>query len=377
MVKKFVVTFIGAGGLFGTSAVSHLNIFSGNSIDQISKKKFSLLRGGALNSFSSPHKVTISRKGNYQKDWNSLSHQHFGDWTHQSEGAINPIFLVTKDGLAKKIKANVHGQKRRNLKDGIFIDGVNSWFGPRSIPFSKSSSDLSEEEKQTLIEFWTKIKNSFLSLEHSELKGVSGWFQNVLTEESKCEIVDVAIDCNKFLEIISGSSWFSSKNFKNNLKIKFEKLNELASKNWGNELPKFGDLLGSKGFLYIGRLSGFEDKFGRMLDIWVKEEIDRELRGTPRNIDSKKNGVDIIRRLFSGELYGEGCEKYSKNEGESTVYAECVTKSEKDLKNISNVRGEEYFSPKLLMWLRLENDETIQFIILQNFWNLLPEQENK
>lgn len=253
--------------------------------------------------------------------------------------------MVDKDGWAKEIEAKVYGQKRRNLNDGIFIDRNNTWFGFRSIPFSKHTRDLLNEKNKKLLESWADLSEKFLFLDYSELNKLSQWFQN-LPERDKCEMAEILLeDCAKFKSIIGYSSWSS---IGSNLKINFEKLNEIAHKEWKDKLPKFSDIIGRKGIIYIGKLSGYENKFGKILDIWLEEEIKKELNKAPDKEKSKKNGVNLARKILTNNLFGEGCEKYKESSGDKLVYGECFTKSPMNFDIISNISGEKYFFPRVI-----------------------------
>ncbi|CBZ40578.1 hypothetical protein MSUIS_04850 [Mycoplasma suis KI3806] len=288
---------------------------------------------------------SVRKKSNYKR-WSSLSPHHFGDWAHSSEGSTNSIYLVNKDGFAKEVSAEVHGQKRRNLRDGRMIDKVNTWFGPRSVPFSDGNTSRIWEEKPTLMEGWQSIKDQFLNLEYQELIELSKWFQDTLSEKDKCEMIEVVMDCDKFKTAI-GASWWSN-SIKSNLKVNFAKLSEIASKEWIDDLPKFSEVIGSKGFLYISKLSSYEAKFGRMFDIWLKKEIDREANKLSEKDLSRKNGVDLIRKILTSQMYSEGCEEYKKNAGERIVYGECFTKDHKDFGKLPQSNGEKYMFPKVV-----------------------------
>ncbi|ADX98080.1 hypothetical protein MSU_0547 [Mycoplasma suis str. Illinois] len=212
-------------------------------------------------------------------------------------------------------------------------------------PFSDKLEELNEKNKQTLLELWEILRSKFLSLEYSELSGVSKWFHN-LPEEEKCEIIEVFVDCYEFQKVISPTG--SGGLIKNNLKINFEKLNNLASREWHQEFPKFADIIGYLGVFYIARLSGFEDKFGSLVDIWIEKEIKRELNSLPKEELSKINGIKFARTILLGEQYGEGCESYGKNKDERIVFGECFSKSKKKFNGYPVIEGERYFVPKVI-----------------------------
>ncbi|ADX98076.1 hypothetical protein [Mycoplasma suis] len=230
----------------------------------------------------------------------------------------------------------------------MLIDGKNIWFGPRSfIPFSSHKSENSEQEKQKLLEIWKNLKKGFLSLNKSELNQLSDWFQN-LEDSEKCEIIDLLVECEEFKKVTSLTGSGGGL-IKDHFRINLSKLNDLAYRNWEKKIPKFSDFFGRNSVLFISRLNGFESKFGKLLDIWIEKEVNKELKNLdPREIN-KVNGIQIIKTLFSGKKYwGEGCESYKNDENERKIFSECITQSKKTFRDYPSFEGENYFTPEII-----------------------------
>ncbi|CBZ40580.1 hypothetical protein MSUIS_04870 [Mycoplasma suis KI3806] len=247
-------------------------------------------------------------------------------------------------GLVKEIEPALHGQKQRFLWDGISIDKFNEWFGPRSIPFSEentgSKSFLGDLK---LLILWEKLKKGFLSQNPNELTSLSVWFHN-LPEDEKCEIIDVFIDCGDFKKAIKSSE---KSQIKENFRINLAKFIELARNIEKNKLPKFTDLIGKTGVVYVKGFLNLEEKVGQILDVWVKDEVSEET--SERTKDSEKlNGMKLIKALISGEKFGEGCQTYLKDENDKEVFWECaIIKSENSLED-PITKGEKFLNLKVL-----------------------------
>ncbi|ADX98077.1 hypothetical protein [Mycoplasma suis] len=351
MFKKLLATFIGATGVFGFSIEKHLNIFSSG--DVIPKPSAG---GGGHRKFSLPFQVDAnevkkneresftSRRSKERKS--SLQNYWFNQWEAKSEGSSDPIYLVNKEGQVKEIEASLHGQKQRFMWDGIFIDRVNSWFGSRRIPFTDENSPDYKKVlgDLKLLDLWAKLKKGFLSQNPEELRSLSQWFEK-LSDPEKCQIIDVVIDCDKFKSSISLNG--SATSIGSNFKIHFDNLHKLASKRWDSRLPKFAELIGYRGIIYISKLQGFEDKFGNILDIWLQEEVNKELKKVSNGLE-KINGIQFIRSLVTGKKFADGCEKYSENEEHKKIFGECFATSSEDFSSYKKISGERNFVPKVI-----------------------------
>ncbi|WP_148262288.1 hypothetical protein [Mycoplasma suis] len=132
-----------------------------------------------------------------------------------------------------------------------------------------------------------------------------------------------------------------------NFKIHFDNLHKLASKRWDSRLPKFAELIGYRGIIYISKLQGFEDKFGNILDIWLQEEVNKELKKVSNELE-KINGIQFIRSLVTGKKFADGCEKYSENEEHKKIFGECFATSSEDFSSYKKISGERNFVPKVI-----------------------------
>ncbi|CBZ40584.1 hypothetical protein MSUIS_04910 [Mycoplasma suis KI3806] len=350
MIKKLIATFTGVSGAFGFSVEKHLNIFTSPSKEI--KSFSSTSRGGGHRKFSLPHQVNVGektkkqrilkeKKGSLQKFW-------FNEWTYKSEGASFPIYLVSETGIVKKINPSLHGQKQRFMWDGVSIDKVNSWFGSRSIPFnSGESKDLQKTfEDIRILDFWGRLKKSFLSQSAEELKNLSDWFEK-LPDEDKCGIIDVFMECNAFKSAIKIGE---NSPIKEGFRINLSKFNDLAKKIQPNQFPKFTELFGKNAVFYIGVFMGFEEKVGKILNTWVNEEIQNEISSKDQKSteSNKLNGMKLLKTIISGEKFGEGCDIYSKSEIEKEIFSECLIEKEEVLDEDPRFKGEILLNPRVL-----------------------------
>ncbi|CBZ40585.1 hypothetical protein MSUIS_04920 [Mycoplasma suis KI3806] len=288
---------------------------------------------------------------------NSLKDFWFNEWAYKSEGASNPIYLVNSSGLIKELAPSLHGQKQRFMWDGVSIDKLNSWFGSRAIPFSEENilgQKTSEEIR--LLDIWKKLRNSFLSQSASEFKSLSKWFEE-LPDSEKCGIIDSLVDCYDFKDAIGQSEENSSIN--DGFKIDLSKLIDLAGKVEKDQFPKFTDLFSKNGAFYIGAFKGFEEKVGKILDIWIQEEIKKESFPALKveETEQKLNGMKLLKVLFSDRKFGEGCDKYLKNNEEKEIFFECAIEKSDNFMDDPEKEGERFLNPKVLDVIKAGNLE--------------------
>ncbi|CBZ40582.1 hypothetical protein MSUIS_04890 [Mycoplasma suis KI3806] len=254
---------------------------------------------------------------------------------------------MTETGQAKEIKPSLHGQKQRFMWDGTSIDKLNSWFGSRSVPFSNGES---KELQKTLgdvklLDYWEKLKKGFLSQNSNELSNLSDWFDK-LSDEDKCGVIDVFMECSEFRNAIRIGE---KSPIKNGFKIDLSKLIELEK----TELPKFTDLFSKKGVFFIGGFMNMEDKVGKTLNGWITEELKKENFSSTEKIskssqDQKINGMHLIKTIALAEKYSDGCEVYSKNEDEKEIFSECLIEKSEILDEDPYNKGEVFLNPKVL-----------------------------
>ncbi|AGX88976.1 hypothetical protein [Mycoplasma parvum] len=291
--------------------------------------------------------IQNKKKDSKKEQEYSLDNFWFNEWQFQSEGASQPIHLITKDGLIKEISSKIHSQKVRNLWDGIQIDNKNKWFGNRTIPYSsdKSIYPFKKIEKNSFLNIQEKIKNVILSLNYFQLLNLSKWFQD-LPEKEKCEILDIFIDCQELKQQIIGSG--SKKLIKDHLKINFEKFNKLALQNWEENFPKFSEVIGSSGVLYISKLKGFEQQVGSIIDKWIEEEMQRLKEGR-KTKPPKMNGIYFLEKWLLREKFGDGCAKYRReSKDEQMVFGECLMENMDNFVEQSTKEWEKYLIPKVV-----------------------------
>lgn len=333
-MKKLLISIFGTSGVFVTSISSHtFNYWNqGEKLSNFAKEK--------INRFSSINEINknkLIRKVEKTSQPSSLFKNYFLSWRLQSEGSSEDLYLVTKDNLVVKVPASKYGQKRRRMSDGHLIDKYDSWFGYRSfkkIKRNQSSELMSNMEK--VKRFFDLFKVS----DENEMKQLGEWWEEKLSDEQKCEILDIFVECDFIKKHLSNNDK-NAKTIKEVLRIYPERIVSLARRE-EFKAPKLSDFIGKRKIIYLPEIGEFGYLIGGTVDEWMvdylnDEYINKENKG-------EVNGFSLLEKLFKGEHTFKNC----SSEENSNFYPECKKEILIHYLGEKTKFGEEFVTPKVV-----------------------------
>ncbi|AGX88853.1 hypothetical protein [Mycoplasma parvum] len=329
MRGKLWISLTGLFSLFGISITTHVFSWGGNKSLKPAQTENNYFKD-ALHSL----KLADFRSDKFVRTKNSsLDKNHLGTLQYESEGSHTPWYFVTKDNQIIKISPSLHGQKKRVMRDGIFIDKQNVWFGVRNNNIERVSIDSIKDVKI--------YKNFFKKLDREELKTLQNWW-NSKSDNDKCEILNIVIGCQEFKEILGDKE--QKQEINKILELNIEQILTLSQQYKGNEIAPLKEIIGQDKVMNFPKLSNnVGSLIGDPIDKWLKEYLSGEAKRKEES--GEINPFSLLARLTIGDNAYQKCQ-YDNNELIKYIYPECFAEI-KHVKNkhIGNHKNENQIIP--------------------------------